>query len=53
MAININFFRSNSAGNIDYEKVLAFFDEIPNFKVYYTDDVVEIVYIDKEFKFTL
>ena len=52
MAIKINFFRSNSAGNIDYEKVLAFFDEIPNFKVYYTDDVVEIVYIDKEFKFS-
>ena len=52
MAININFFRSNSAGNIDYEKLLEFFDGIPNFKIYYTDDEVEILYIDAEFKFS-
>ena len=52
MVINFNFFRSNAAGNIIYEDLLAFFDEIPNFKIYYTDDIVEIAYIDAELKFS-
>ena len=36
MAINIHFFRNNTLDKLDYEKVLEFFDELPNFEVFYT-----------------
>ena len=52
MAINIHFFRNNTLDKLDYEKVLEFFDELPNFEVFYTANDVEIVYNDKEFQFT-
>ena len=52
MAINIHFFRNNTLDRLDYNKVLEFFDELPNFEVYYSTTDVEIVYSDKEFQFT-
>ena len=52
MAINIHFFRSSSLDRLDYKKVLEFFDELPNFEIFYTANEVEIVYSDKEFQFT-
>ena len=33
MAINIHFFRNNTLDRLDYNKVLEFFDELPNFEV--------------------
>lgn len=51
MAINIHFFRKNSLEKFDYEKVLEYFETLKNFKIYYTDDSVEIVYSDEEFNF--
>ncbi len=50
MAINIHFFRENSLGRLDYAKLLEYFDNYPNFKTYYSEDEVEIRYVDKEFK---
>lgn len=52
MAINIHFFRDSSLEKLDFAKVLEFFDEYPNFKVYYTDDEVQIDYRDDDFKFS-
>lgn len=52
MAININFFRNNDAGKLDYEQLLAFFDEIPGFSTYMSEDEVEMVYEDKDFNFS-
>jgi len=52
MAINIHFFRKNSLEKLDFTKVLEYFDTLPNFKTYYTNDIVEIVYSDIEFSFT-
>ena len=37
---------------LDFNKVLEFFDVLPNFEVFYTANEVEIVYSDKEFQFT-
>lgn len=48
--LTINFFKNNSDHKrIDFQEVLAFFEEIPNFQIFYTEDVVEIEYSDKEF----
>ena len=52
MAINIHFFRDSSLDKLDFAKVLEFFDEYPNFKVYYTEDEVQIDYRDDDFKFS-
>ena len=52
MAINIHFFRNNTLDKLDFGKVLEFFDELPNFEIYYTANDVEIVYTDKEFQFS-
>jgi hypothetical protein len=52
MAINIHFFRNSSLDKIDFSKVLEFFDTYPNFKIYYTDDEVQIDYRDDDFKFS-
>lgn len=52
MAINIHFFRNSSLDKLDYKKVLEFFDELPNFEIYYTANNIEIIYSDKEFQFT-
>ena len=49
--MNIHFFRNSTLDKIDFNKVLEFFDTIPNFTTYYTDDEVEIEYKDKEFDF--
>ena len=49
--MNIHFFRNSTLEKIDFNKVLEFFDTIPNFTTYYTDDEVEIEYKDKEFDF--
>lgn len=52
MSININFFRSNDAGKLDYEALLTFFDEIDKFKTYMSEDEVEIVFEDSDFNFS-
>lgn len=52
MAINIHFFRDSSLDKIDFSKVLDFFDSFPNFKIYYTEDEVQIEYRDDDFKFS-
>lgn len=51
MAINIHFFRKSSLEKLDYEKVLEYFDTLPNFKTYVTEEYVEIAYSDVEFSF--
>lgn len=52
MAINIHFFRKNSLPKLDFNNVLDYFDTLPNFKTFYSDDVVEILYSDSEFSFS-
>ena len=51
MAINIHFFRKSSLEKIDFDKVLDYFETLPNFKIYYTDEYVEAVCNDKDFEF--
>ncbi len=41
----------SSANKIDYTKILEYFETLPNFKIFYTDDNVEMVYSDQEFEF--
>ena len=52
MAVNIHFFRDYSLEKLDYKKLLEFFDEQPNFEVFYTANEVEILYTDEDFQFT-
>jgi len=52
MPINIHFFRNNNLEKLDFNKLLDYFDTFPNFKTYYANDMVEIVYSDTEFSFT-
>jgi len=52
MAIYIHFFRDNSLDKLDFAKVLEFFDNYPNFKIYYTEDEVQIDCRDDDFKFS-
>ena len=49
--INIHFFRNSSLEKLDYFQVLEFFDNQPNFEIYYADDYVEILHVDSEFNF--
>lgn len=51
MPINIHFFRSGSKGRINYQEVLDYFQELPNFEIYYDKDEVDIIYTDDEFGF--
>ncbi|MFA6627388.1 MAG: hypothetical protein WCT17_02515 [Bacilli bacterium] len=51
MNLYIHFFRKNSLGKIDYTKILEYFETLPNFKIFYTDDHVEMTYNDREFEF--
>ena len=50
--MNIHFFRKSTLEKIDFNKILEFFDSIPNFETYYTEEYVEIEYKDKEFDFS-
>ena len=50
--INIHFFRNSTLDKIDYAKVLEFFDNLPNYDIYYTDHYVEIIHKDPEFNFS-
>jgi hypothetical protein len=52
MAIYIHFFRDSNLEKLDFGKVLEFFDAYPNFKIYYTDDEVQIDCRDDDFKFS-
>lgn len=52
MAINIHFFRNSSLEKLDFTKVLEFFDEYPNFKIFYTEDEVQVDFRDDDFKFS-
>lgn len=52
MAINIHFFRDSTLDKLDFAKVLEFFDSYPNFKIFYTEDEVQIDYRDDDFKFS-
>ena len=51
MPINIHFFRSGIKGRINYEEVLDYFQDLPNFEIYYDKDEVNIIYTDNEFGF--
>lgn len=51
MPINIHFFRAGSKGRINYQEVLDYFQELPNFEIYYDKDEVDIIYTDDEFGF--
>ena len=52
MAINIHFFRNSALDKLDFSKVLEFFDNLPLFKTFYTEDEVQIEYRDDDFKFS-
>lgn len=52
MALNIHFFRDNNLEKLDFIKVFEFFDNYPEFTIYYNDDAVEIVYVDETFNFS-
>lgn len=52
MALNIHFFRNSSLDKLDFVKVFDFFDNFPEFKIYYTDEYVEIAYTDETFNFS-
>lgn len=52
MAIYIHFFRDSNLEKLDFLKVFEFFESYPNFKIYYTDEEVQIVYRDDDFKFS-
>ncbi|MDD3999958.1 MAG: hypothetical protein PHX62_03590 [Bacilli bacterium] len=52
MAIYIHFFRDSTYEKLDFEKVLEFFDAYPNFKIFYTEDEVQIDCRDDDFKFS-
>jgi len=52
MAINIHFFRDSSLEKLDFSKILEFFDTYPNFKIFYTEDEVQLDYRDDDFKFS-
>ena len=43
---------NDSSSQYSLQYVLEFFDSIPNFETYYTDEYVEIEYQDKEFDFS-
>jgi hypothetical protein len=51
MAINIHFFRKSNLEKLDYSKVLDYFETLPNFKIYSSDEHMEIAYSDVEFSF--
>ncbi|HHU56425.1 MAG TPA: hypothetical protein GXZ48_07045 [Acholeplasmataceae bacterium] len=51
MALVIHFFRKNNLEKLDFSKVLEYFENQPNFKIYYVSDYVEIAYEDREFSF--
>lgn len=52
MAINLHFFRDSNLDKLDFEKVLEFFDHHNEFRIYYDDEVVEVVYSDDVFGFS-
>jgi hypothetical protein len=49
MAINIHFFQDRNLERMDPVKLFAYFDELENFKIFYTDEYVEITARDKAF----
>lgn len=50
--LTIHFFRDNSIeAKLDFNSVLEFFENQPNFQIYYSDGLVEIEYKDVEFDF--
>ena len=52
MFLNLHFFRKHSSGKLDYEKLINYFEEQENFKVFQTSEYVEIKYYDPEFNFS-
>lgn len=53
MFLNIHFFRDNLEGQVDYVKLMSYFDEQPEkYKSYQTKDYVEFQRYDEAFKFT-
>ncbi len=51
MSSTIHFFRNRSLERIDYEKLICYFDELDNCKIYYNDDSVEMICTDQNFDF--
>ena len=48
MPINIHFFRAGTQGRINYQEVLDYFQDLPNFEILYDNDEVDIIYILKQ-----
>ena len=51
MPMNIHFFSNTQTGRIDYQKLLDFFQDEPNFEIFYDNEKVDIVYSDYDFGF--
>lgn len=49
--VNIHFFRPTTLGRINYTDLLNYFQELPNFEIYYDQEEVDIVYTDNDFGF--
>lgn len=51
MPINLHFFSSTAKGRINYTTLLDYFQELPNFDIYYDNEVCDIIYTDNDFGF--
>lgn len=51
MTVNIYFFRSAQKGRIEFEELVKYFIETPNFEISYTDTELNICYNDTELGF--
>ncbi len=44
-------FRSTQRGRINFQEVLDYFQDLPNFEIYYDKEEVDIIYTDNDFGF--
>ncbi len=52
MPINLHFFRDNSLDKLDFARVFDFFDQLGYFEIFYTEDDVQIIAKDEDFRFS-
>ena len=52
MPINLHFFRDNSLDKLDFARVFDFFDQLGFFEIYYTEEDVQIIAKDEDFRFS-
>ncbi len=51
MTVNIYFFRNTQKGRIEFEELVKYFMDTPNFEIFYNDTELNMVYNDTEFGF--